>query len=62
MKKKSKVLVEIDAWTKYVVEMERDFSICQRKAMMQVSSFEELLQVKGVANAEMFDLGRRPDV
>ena len=36
--------------------MERDFIVGGRKGLMQVSSLEELVQVKGVVNADKFDL------
>lgn len=49
-------MVELTPGFRYVVEMEKDFMICGRKALMQISPYEELIQVKGVVNEEMFDL------
>ena len=50
MKKRNNLMVEIAPGTKYVIEMEKDFLVCGRKVLMQISSLEELLQVKGVVN------------
>lgn len=36
--------------------MEKDFIICERKALIQISPLEELLQVKSVENSALFDL------
>ena len=51
---KKNLLVELAPGVKYVIEMEKDFSICGRKAIMQVSPHHELLQIKGVHNADKF--------
>ena len=41
--------------------MQKDFSICGRKAIMQVSQLKELLQIKGVANSSRFDIQREDE-
>lgn len=33
-------MVDIPTGSKYVIEMEKDFLICGRKALMQISSLE----------------------
>lgn len=47
---KKNLLVEVPPGTRYVIEMEKDFSICGLKVIMQVSELSELLQIKGVSN------------
>lgn len=45
---------------KYVIEMEKDFSLGDRKALMQIMTVEELWQVKNVENKQMFEKKEEP--
>ena len=39
--------------------MEKDFIICGRKALMQISTLEQLLQIKDVVNAANFNINKK---
>lgn len=54
--RKTNTMVEIGPGLSYVVELEKDFLICGRKSLLQISPLSELLQVKGVVNESLFDL------
>ena len=53
MKKKTPAKLKIGM--SYVIEMEKDFSIGDRKALMQVMSTEDLWRVNNVENKHLFE-------
>ena len=51
---KKKTPTKLKMGMSYVVEMEKDFSIGERKALMQVMDAEDLWRVNNVENKHFF--------
>ena len=58
MKKKTPAKLKLGM--SYVIEMEKDFSIGERKALMQVMSTEDLWRVNNVENKQLFEKQNLP--